>query len=167
MPQNASFVVCMSRYINFCKLFSLERYYSLRTDQYIIYTTSWMWMSGPIVGLLIMTSLFKPACRNKEIKKREENYSICSWKYSKGYKQKAGVKLQGRERDHKEKKEWKGTESWKGKKKKARVSLYFFFDIMQNKLSFNKPSFETSPPFGIILPFRFSYPNVLLILWGI
>lgn len=28
-------------------------------------------MSGSIVGLLIMTPLFKPACRNKKIKKRE------------------------------------------------------------------------------------------------
>lgn len=28
-------------------------------------------MSGSIVGLLIMTLLFKPACRNKKIKKGE------------------------------------------------------------------------------------------------
>lgn len=28
-------------------------------------------MSGSIVGLLIMTPLFKPACRNKKIKKEE------------------------------------------------------------------------------------------------
>lgn len=144
MPQNASFVVCMSRYINFCKLFSLERYYSLRTDQYIIYTTSWMWMSGPIVGLLIMTSLFKPACRNKEIKKREENYSICSWKYSKGYKQKAGVKLQGRESDHRGKKS--GKELKVEKEKRLEFHCISFSVIMQSKLSFNKPSFETSPP---------------------
>lgn len=144
MPQNASFVVCMSRYINFCKLFSLERYYSLRTDQYIIYTTSWMWMSGPIVGLLIMTSLFKPACRNKEIKKREENYSICSWKYSKGYKQKAGVKLQGRESDHREKKS--GKELKVEKKERLVFHCISLSDIMQSKLSFNKRSFETSLP---------------------
>lgn len=156
----------MSRYINFCKLFSLERYYSLRTDQYIIYTTSWMWMSGPIVGLLIMTSLFKPACRNKEIKKREENYSICSWKYSKGYKQKAGVKLQGRERDHIEKKT-SGKELKVEKEKRLEFHCISFSDIMQNKLSFNKPSLKLVLPFGIILPFRFSYPNALLILWAI
>lgn len=55
-------------------------------------------MSGLIVGLLIMTSLFKAACTNKEIKKREENYSICSGKYCKGYKQKGRVELQGREK---------------------------------------------------------------------
>lgn len=30
-------------------------------------------MSGSIVGLLIMTPLFKPACRNKKIKKEERS----------------------------------------------------------------------------------------------
>lgn len=55
-------------------------------------------MSGLIVGLLIMTSLFKAACTNKEIKKREENYSICSGKYYKGNKQKVIVDLQSRKK---------------------------------------------------------------------
>lgn len=51
-------------------------------------------MSGSFVGLLIMTLLFRPACRNKEIKKRGESYSRCSGKHCEGYKQKTRGKRQ-------------------------------------------------------------------------
>ena len=51
-------------------------------------------MSGSFVGPLIMTPLFRPACRNKEIKQTGESYSIHSGKHCDGYKQKTSGKRQ-------------------------------------------------------------------------
>lgn len=55
-----------------------------------MHRTSWAWMSGAIVALKIMTSLFKTTCRNRQIKAGEESIIVARrwgrilWDYKKG-----------------------------------------------------------------------------------
>lgn len=84
---NASLVAGMGRPASLWRLLS----WGVIThggDQYFTCTTRGLKVSGSYVGPLTLTPLFKPACRNKRIKKRGESYSICSGKYCEGYKQK-------------------------------------------------------------------------------
>ena len=84
---NASLVAGVGRPASLCQLLSWGAI-THGGDQYFTCTTCGLKVSGSYVGPLIVTPLFKPACRSKKIKKRGENYSICSGKYCEGYKQK-------------------------------------------------------------------------------